>query len=163
MGGKTTEHTVLATRLRGNLENERICYPRIGRTNSRRFFSNETTVRSQEENRKGRKGLWSGSRPFWSCVQRRRANNLEAEIGPGEDALRLAQTFNLGRDGVLANVEVLHQEVAALVELGLVGRELLRVLERSGQIALGADLRRLVKFANFCKNSAKISNLNYIF
>ena len=63
------------------------------RTNSRRFFSNETTVRSQEENRKGRKGLWSGSRPFWSCVQRRRANNLEAEIGPGEDALRLAKTF----------------------------------------------------------------------
>ena len=84
--------------------------------------------------------MWSGSRPFWSCVQRRRANNLEAEIGPGEDALRLAQTFNLGRDGVLANVEVLHQEVAALVELGLVGRELLRVVKGSGQITLRADL-----------------------
>merc|ERR1719502_120677 len=77
--------------------------------------------------------FWLPSTEHLSKSQAKSSGSLEIlhELGTRQDGLGLLECLNLLIPGSLADLEILHDEIAVLVELGVVVGELLQ-LEKGG-------------------------------
>merc|ERR1719439_364527 len=86
------------------------------------------------------RGTWAVQRAVPARSSKPSALKGLLELGPREDRLRLLQSLDLLVAGGLADLKVLEHEVAALLQLQLVVRELLQLQLRGLQLLLGLGL-----------------------